>query len=171
MLVIDVQGKLAELMHEKESLFKNIGILIQAAQLLDIPILWTEQMPEKIGPTVESIRRLMPVQRPIIKKSFGCCGEKQFIDALAASRRREVVVSGIETHVCVYQTVSQLIDLKYSVQVVADAVSSRASLNKHIGLERIKSLGGIITSAEMILLELLKTAEHSQFRNALNLIQ
>ncbi len=144
LVVIDVQEKLTPLVHEKDTILKNIQILIQAAQGLDIPILWSEHVPEKIGPTIESIRRLMPVQKPIVKKSFGCCGEKQFVDALAASRRREVILCGIEAHVCVYQTAAQMLERKYAVQVVADAVSSRAASNKNAGLERIESQGGAV---------------------------
>ncbi len=171
LFVVDVQDRLAELVQEPKSLLKNISILVKAAQLLDIPILWTEQLPEKLGATVGPIRQLLVKQKPIAKSSFGCCGEKQFMDVLTVSERREVIVSGIETHVCIYQTVGELLERQYAVAVVADAVSSRTSLNQHIGLERIKALGGIITSTEMILLELLKTAKHNQFRGVLELIR
>lgn len=171
LFVIDVQEKLAPLMHEKDTLLKNIQILIRAAQGLDIPILWTEQLPDKIGPTVESIRRLMPAQKPIVKKSFGCCGEPNFTKALGALYRKQIIVTGIETHVCVYQTVSQLLAASYKVQVVADGLSSRTPENKEIGLARMRAEGGIITSMEMVLFELLKTAEHAQFKGILELIR
>lgn len=171
LVVIDVQDKLTPLMQEKDTLLKNIQILIQAAQGLDIPILWSEHVPEKIGATVESIRRLMPTQKPIVKTSFGCCGEGSFTKALASLYRKQIIVTGIETHVCVYQTAAQLLDSSYKVQVVSDAVSSRAASNKDIGLKKMQSLGAAITSTEMILFELLKTAEHSQFRNILDLVR
>lgn len=171
LVVIDVQEKLTPLMQEKDALLKNIQILIQAAQGLDIPILWSEHVPEKIGATVESIQRLMPAQKPIVKKSFGCCGEKNFTKTLASFFRKQIIVTGVETHVCVYQTVAQLLDSSYKVQVVADAVSSRAASNKDIGLKKMQSLGAVITSTEMVLFELLKTAEHSQFRNILDLVR
>ncbi|MBI5024554.1 MAG: hydrolase [Candidatus Omnitrophica bacterium] len=171
LLIIDVQEKLTPLMQEKDALLKNIQILIQAAQGLDIPILWSEHVPEKIGATVESIRRLMPTRKPIVKKNFGCCGEPNFTKALASLFRKQIIVAGIETHVCVYQTVAQLLGSSYKVQVVSDAVSSRASSNKGVGLERIRSCGGVITSTETILFELLQTAEHSQFRNILDLVR
>ena len=171
MLVIDVQEKLTPLVHEKDILLKNIRIMIQAAQVLDIPILWSEHVPDKIGATVEPIRRLMPVQKPIVKKTFGCCGEKNSTKALAALYRKQIIVTGIEAHVCVYQTVAQLLESSYKVQVVADAVSSRAASNKDIGLERIRSCGGEITSTETMLFELLRTAEHGQFRNILDLVR
>src|SRR3989338_141019 len=171
LVVIDIQEKLAPLMHEKDILLKNIQILIQAAQVLDIPILWSEHVPEKIGATVESIRRLMPTQKPIVKTSFGCGGKESFTKALASLYRKQIIVTGIEAHVCVYQTVAQLLGSSYKVQVVSDAVSSRTPENKEIGLARMRSEGGVITATEMILFELLKTAEHSQFRNILDLVR
>lgn len=171
LVVIDVQEKLTPLVHEKDTLLKNIQILIQAAQGLDIPILWSEHVPEKIGPTIESIRRLMPVQKPIVKKSFGCCGEERFVKALGSLYRKQIIVAGIETHVCVCQTVAQLLGSSYQIQVVADAVSSRTLGNKEIGLARMRSEGGVITSTEMVLFELLKTAEHAQFKGILELIR
>ena len=123
LVVIDVQEKLAPLMHEKDILLKNIQILIQAAQVLDIPILWSEHVPEKIGATVESIRRLLPTQKPVVKKSFGCCGEEWFIKALASLKRSQMILCGIETHICVYQTAVQLLGRKYAGQVVAGTFS------------------------------------------------
>ena len=171
LVVIDVQEKLTPLAREKDTLLKNIQILIQAAQILDIPILWSEHVPVKIGVTVESVRRSMPTQKPIIKTSFSCGGEENFTKALAALYRKQIIVTGIETHVCVYQTVAQLLGASYKVQVVSDAVSSRAPENKEIGLARMRSEGGVITSTEMVLFELLKTAEHRQFRNILDLVR
>ncbi len=171
LVVIDIQESLALLIHEKDTLLKNTQILIRAAQVLDIPILWSEHVPQKIGVTVEPIRRLMPTQKPIVKTSFGCCGEERFTKALAALYRKQIIVAGIESHVCVYQTAAQLLTASYKVQVVSDAVSSRTPENKAIGLSRIQSEGGVITSTEMILFELLQTAEHSQFRNILDLVR
>ena len=97
--------------------------------------------------------------------------EGSFTKALASLYRKQIIVTGIETHVCVYQTVAQLLDSSYKVQVVSDAVSSRATSSKDIGLKKMQSLGAAITSTEMILFELLKTAEHSQFRNILDLVR
>ena len=120
-LVIDIQGKLAALMFEKEKVYRNIKAIIKAARILEIPVLWTEQVPGKIGQTVPEIAALLSPLKPIPKSSFSCCGEKKFLDALAALKRRQMIVTGIETHVCVYQTAADLIERKYEVQVVADA--------------------------------------------------
>ncbi len=171
LLVIDVQGTLAHRMHEKEKLFKNLTSIIKAASILDIPVLWTEQAPQKIGATVSEIADLLTGLQPIAKTSFSCLKEPVFLAALRKLKRRQVIVLGIETHVCVYQTVADLVDGKYSVQVVTDAVSSRTAENKAHGLERIKATGAVLTCVEMIACELLGKAEGPKFKEILQLIK
>jgi len=169
--VIDIQGKLAQLMHKKHELFKNTSRLIQASFLLKIPVLVTEQVPEKLGSTIPEISKLLKDDQPIGKTSFSCCGQDQFMQKLAALNRKQVIVTGIEAHVCVYQTVCDLISKNFDVQVVGDAVSSRTQENKNYALERIKSCGGTITSTEMIICELLRDSTHPHFKDVINLIK
>ena len=118
LVVVDVQGKLAQLMSEKESLFRNIRILIQAAGVLDIPILWCQQVPEALGPTVPEIAELLTGHEPTNKASFSCCGVEEFNVRLEASNRRQVLLCGIETHVCIYQTALDLMSGGLDVTVV-----------------------------------------------------
>src|SRR3989338_3732585 len=160
LLIIDVQGKLAQLMYRKEEMFLNLTRLVQAVDQLDIPILYTEQVSEKLGSTIPAITDLLKKVQPIPKASLSCWGEEKFVQALRRLQRSLIIVAGIETHICVYQTVVDLIGQKYDVQVVCDAVSSRTVENKQIGLERIRLAGGVMTSTEMILCEFLKTARH-----------
>ena len=171
LLVIDVQGKLAALVHDKEKVYRHIEALIKTAQILNIPILYTEQVPEKIGKTIPVLERLLKSAAPITKSSFSCCGSKEFLQRINALNRKQVVVAGIEAHVCVYQTAADLLSLKFDVQVVADAVSSRNADNVCIALERMKKLGADLTSTEMIITELLRTAEHPSFREIIKLIK
>ena len=171
LVVIDIQGKLATLVHEKERTYKNVQALIKAAQILDIPILWTEQVPEKIGPTIEEIASLLHYLKPIHKKTFSCYLEKAFADALRKTNRKQIIICGIETHVCVYQTVADLVAQNFEVQVVADAVSSRTKENKDLALERIRATGATLTAAEMIMCELLRSSEHPRFKEVLSLIK
>ena len=171
LLVIDVQGKLAEIIWDKESLYHAIQKLLQAASLLELPILCTEQMPEKIGKTVPEIEKFLHKEIPMRKTSFSCCGDETFLAAMAGTGRRQAVVCGIETHVCVYQTVSDLMERGYAVQVVADAVSSRSRENKEVALRRMESLGAFLTTSEMILMELMATAEAPAFKSILRLIK
>jgi nicotinamidase-related amidase len=171
LVVIDVQGKLAQLMHEKDSLFKNIVILIKGCGILDIPVIWTQQVPKALGQTIGQITELLTDLEPINKASFSCCGQKEFIETLNEKNRKQVLICGIETHICVYQTAIDLLDKDFQVHVVADAVSSRTPQNKHISLQKMQSLKVQITTTEMLLFELLKTAEHPKFRQIAKLVK
>jgi len=171
LVVVDVQAKLAELMHEKETLFKNIRILIQAAKILDIPVLWCQQAPAALGPTVTQIAELLAGFVSINKSCFSCCLCQEFNEKLEELNRKQVLLCGIETHVCIYQTAVDLIERDYEVEVIADAVSSRTSANKEIGLDRIAAVGARLSSAEMALFEILRTADHPQFKQIAKLVK
>ena len=171
LILIDIQGKLATLMHDNDKLYKNLEILVKSMNILKIPIIWMEQMPENLGPTIEQISNNLPDLKPIPKSTFSCCGDDQFLKKLESIKRNQVLVTGIETHICVYQTACDLISKGYDVQVVADCVSSRVHSNKTIGLERINQAGGLTTSTEMILFELLKSAKSDGFREITRLIK
>jgi len=172
LVVIDVQGKLAQLMDQKEALFANLERIIKGAQALGLPILWTEQVPEKLGETTPQIRELLvDSAEPISKSSFSCCGHPPFMDTFQGLQRQQVLLTGIETHICVYQTALDLLNLGYEVHLVADAVSSRTAANKQIALERIKGAGALLTSTEMALFELLRVAEGDKFRQIARLVK
>jgi nicotinamidase-related amidase len=171
LIVVDVQGKLAQLMTAKEALFKNIRILIQAARILDIPILWCQQAPDALGPTVPEIAELLTGIEPIDKASFSCCGQETFGARLNSLGREQVLLCGIEGHVCVYLTAMDLMEGGLDVTILADAVSSRTEQNRHIALTRLAAEGARISSTEMALFELLKTATHPQFRQVAKLVK
>ena len=172
LLVIDVQGRLAEVMHKKEALFSNVERVIRGARVLDLPIILTEQVPDKLGKTIPAITELIAdVAQPISKSSFSCCGESSFNEQLAAIGRKQILVTGIETHVCVYQTAIDLLDQGYHVELVTDAVSSRTPENRQLGIDRIKKAGATLTSTEMALFELLKIAEGQQFREISKIVK
>ena len=171
LVVIDVQGKLAELMHEKESLFKNISILVKAADLLEIPVVVTEQVPASLGPTVEEIAANLGETQPIDKAAFSCFGDDKFREKLISLRKSQVLICGIESHVCVYQTAADAVRSGWEVHVPADAVSSRDPSNKEVALRRLRTEGVTVSSVEMALFELMKTAEHPAFRDVSKLIK
>jgi nicotinamidase-related amidase len=171
LVVVDVQGKLAQLMHDKRTLFKNIRILIQAAKILDIPTLWCQQRPDALGPTVPDVAELLADHEPINKASFSCCGCEQFNSQLNTLNRNKVLLCGIEAHVCIYQTAVDLLRKEFRVDVIADAVSSRTRENKEIALSRMAAEGAHISSVEMSLFELLKTADHPQFKQIAKLVK
>jgi len=171
LVVVDVQGKLAQIMYEKEQLFKNIQILIKAANILSIPILWCQQVPKALGPTIPEIAELLLGVEPINKACFSCTGHEQFNDKLKQLDTEQVLICGIETHICVYQTAVDLHRKGFEVNVVSDAVSSRTLENKQIALERMSCEGCKLSSVEMALFELLKTAEHLHFKEIAKLIK
>jgi nicotinamidase-related amidase len=171
LVVVDVQGKLAQLMHDKDALFKNIRILIKAVKMLDIPVLWCQQCPETLGATVPEIVELLTDDKPINKSAFSCCGEENFNIRLNKSSRQQIILCGIETHVCIYQTAMDLQRKGFDVDVVADAVSSRSQDNKQLALSKMSAGGINISCTEMTLFELLKTAKHPQFKNIAKLIK
>ncbi len=171
LVVVDIQGKLAQLMHDKETLFKNVRILIQAAKLLEVPILWCQQVPESLGPTVPEIAELLAQDTPIDKASFSCVGHEPFNIELESLDREQVLLCGIETHVCIYQTAMDLLWDDYDVTVVADAVSSRTPENKRIALEALAAEGVLVAGTEMVLFDLLETAQHPQFKAIARLVK
>ena len=171
LIVVDVQGKLAQLMHEKDRLFENIQILIKGCKVLNVPILWTQQVPRALGQTITQVAELLSGIEPIDKSSFSCCGEEKFLDALEKLNRKQILLCGIETHICIYQTALDLLQRDYYVEIVTDAVSSRNLKNKEIALKKMQSLSAGLTSTEMALFELAKTAEHPQFKQIAKLVK
>jgi len=171
LVIIDVQGKLAQLMVDKKALFKNLQVLLQAAKILEIPILWCQQVPEALGPTLPEIAALLADSEPVNKACFSCCGEERFRTELGRLGRKQVLLCGIETHVCVYQTAMDLMPQGFDVTVIADAVSSRTAQNRQIALSRLAAEGAHISSAEMALFELLRTAQHPQFKQIARLVK
>jgi nicotinamidase-related amidase len=171
LVVVDVQGKLAALSHDRQVLFKNIQILIKAAKILDIPVLWSQQCPASLGPTVPEIAQLLTDNQPIDKASFSCCGDEQFISKLNSLNRRQPLLCGIETHICIYQTAVDLRSRGYEVSVIADAVSSRTLDNKQTAITKMQTMRINIYSTEMALFELLKTADHPKFKQIAKLVK
>jgi nicotinamidase-related amidase len=171
LVVVDVQEKLWAAMYEKELLRDNTVRIVQGAKILGVPIVWTEQNPKGLGPTLPEVAQLLTESSPVTKLSFSCCGEKDFMAKLDELNRKQILITGMETHVCVYQTIADLRNMGYEVQVVADAVSSRTPENRAIGLERAKEAGASITSTETALFELLKVAEGDRFKQMLKVVK
>ena len=171
LLVIDVQGKLAQLMHDKERVFENIQRMVKGARALELPIIWTEQYPEGLGLTIPEIAQLLVDQKPVIKNTFSCFGNDEFAAHLQELGRKQILLTGIETHVCVYQTAADLTQKDFRVEVIVDAVSSRTPENKQIGLDRMKDMGVWWNTTEMALFELLRIAEGKKFKEILRIVK
>jgi nicotinamidase-related amidase len=171
LIIIDVQEKLYRVMHNREALAANLQKMIKCAQVLEIPLLVTEQNPNALGPTIPELKNLMPHIQPISKLSFSCCGEQKFLNKLSALNCKQLLLVGIEAHICVYQTALELLEKGHEVQVLADCVSSRTEENKKLGLEKIKEAGGSATSVEIALFELLRIAEGGTFKEISKIVK
>jgi nicotinamidase-related amidase len=164
LIIIDMQERLFPVMAEKEMLLRNVLKLIKGAQVLEIPTLLTEQYPKGLGPTLPEIKVVIPDIKPIEKVSFNCCDEAVFCRALEALKRKQVLIAGIEAHICVYQTATALARAGYEVQVAGDCVSSREKENRLVALFKMGAVGVSPTTAEMALFELLKAARGDKFK-------
>jgi nicotinamidase-related amidase len=164
LLIIDVQEKLFRVIHGKEQLLSNLQKLAKGCRLLGVPALLTEQNPAGLGPTVPELAALMPEAEKVIKFSFSCCAEADFNERIKATGRRQILICGIESHICVYQTAMDLLAAGYEVQVVCDCVSSRLPDNKDLALRRLETEGAKLTGVEMALFELLRTAKSERFK-------
>lgn len=171
LVIVDVQGKLAKIMHQSQELLNNISNLIQGAKLLDIPILWLEQYPQGLGPTNESIYELLTPNEAVSKMTFSACQTEEFQQQLNEVNKKSLLVAGIESHICVYQTVQDLLNHNHEVEVVTDCVSARTLANKQVGIDKMVSIGAKVTSVEMALFELMKTAEHPKFKEISKIIK
>jgi nicotinamidase-related amidase len=164
LVVVDIQERLAAVMSEREKVIANSLHLIEAAKLLHFQILLTEQYPRGLGTTVPEIRDALPSYKPIEKLMFGCCGEPRFMEAIASTGKKKVILCGMETHVCVLQTCLGLLEDAYTVHVVKDAVCSRTEENYRIGIGFMRDAGAVITGTETVLFQLLERAGTEEFR-------
>jgi nicotinamidase-related amidase len=171
LLLIDFQERLFPVMHEKEKLLKNVIKLIKGARVLEIPIILTEQYPKGLGPTLPEIKELIPEVKPIEKVCFSCSDEPAFNTALKSLKRKQVLIAGIEAHICVYQTAMALARSGYAVQVVTDGTSSRDPDNKVTALTRFRVMGILPTTTEMALFELLKIAQGDKFKQISSIVK
>jgi len=171
LVMIDFQGNLARAMVDKENLFANNVNLIRGFRAFGLPMMITEQTPDKLGSTIGQISEELGGLKPIAKETFSCWANPSFRDQLESLTRRHVVLTGIECHICVYQTALDLIQNGYSVHLVADAVSSRTPENREVGIQAIKRAGAQVTSTEMVLFELLRTAADPKAREIFKIVK
>lgn len=170
-LIIDLQERLVTHMHERDELIAKNRLLIEGLKLLDVPIVLTEQYPRGLGKTVDGIAQLFTHDIPFEKITFSCCDDAAIRSRLQSLGRKTVIIAGIETHVCVLQTVLDLFDKGMSPVVVEDAVSSRSMSDKQVAIRRIEGMGGRTTTVESLLFELMRTAQHPSFKTISALVK
>lgn len=171
LIIVDIQGNLAQAMYDKENLFANNVKMIQGFKAFNLPIIVTEQIPQKLGQTLSVISQELNGIVPIAKETFSCWDDQNFIKQLKALSRKHIVLTGIECHVCIYQTALDLISNGYTVHLVSDAVSSRTSENRQVGIAAMKSARAHITSTEMVLFKLLRTAADPKAKELFKIVK
>jgi len=170
-LIIDLQERVFPLIYEQEKLLKNILVLIKSIKILEIPILVTEQYVKGLGPTVHAIASTLQGIERIEKSSFSCCDEPKVMLQLASSGKENVIIAGIESHVCVLQTVTDLLKNGFHPIVVEDCISSRKESDKRTAIQRMQQEGAIITTYESILFELLRYSGTEEFKAISRLVK
>lgn len=172
LVVVDVQPAVLDLVWERERVLARSRFLIECAKLLDVPVIVTEQNPEKLGATDEQLSSLVDDPRATVRKmSFSAWGEKGFIRTIEHHKRAQAVIVGIETHICINQTAHDLMDEEIDAIVCADAVSARTERMHEIGLKRMSDEGAAIAHTESVVYEWLQSAEHPAFREVLKLVK
>lgn len=171
LVLIDIQGKLAQIVDESDFVVNNIATVVQGAKLLALPILWVEQYPKGLGPTDERIAKHLTDEKLIEKITFSAYDTEEFVQALEQTGRKKVLLAGIETHICVYQTAAHLLANGYEVEVLADCVSSRTAGNREVGIQKMLQLGATITSVEMALFEMQQIAKGDTFKAISKLVK
>ena len=171
LIVIDVQGNLAHQMFEKEVLFDSLTKMIMGARVLEIPIICVEQNPKGLGETIAAIADLLTDYPKVSKSTFSCVGDEGFLRQLETSSKKQVILVGIEAHVCVYQTALDFLNKAYQVTIITDAISSRTKENKLLALQNLRAAGAKMSSVEMALFEMLKKAEGPRFKEIIKLLK
>lgn len=173
LLVIDVQERLCAAMDHKvlARLTKHIGILLESAETLEVPVLITEQYVKGLGPTLPELKERAGTAPCYEKMAFSCCGSSEFLEKLKQTGRTQIIVTGMESHVCVLQTVIELRDAGYEVHLVKDAVMSRDKRNWETAVEAMTLTGAVPTCTELVVFQLLKVAGTEEFKKLSRLVR
>ena len=171
LVMVDFQGKLAQIVDRSEMVVPNVLRLVKGCQALGVPILPTLQVPEKLGPILSELEEPLK-DVPIISKShFSALREPNFLLALDNTKRKQVLLTGIEAHVCVLQTGLDLLDAGYQVHVLSDGVFSRTAENHDLALQRLYDNGAVLSSVEIALFEMTRTSQHPEFKTISKLVK
>jgi nicotinamidase-related amidase len=169
LLVVDLQDRLIDTIAQHGAVVENIKALIKAARVLNVPVLATEQ--DKLGEVVPEVRGLLSDSPKFRKLSFSCCGDSAFMKKFRQVSKKTVIVCGIETHICVLQTVLDLLNRRYRVLLVTDATSSHALIDRETAIWRMRDAGAVMATAEAVIYELTERAGTEEFRRILEIVK
>ena len=164
LLIIDIQERLAAAMKMKQQVIANCLHLLEAARLLNMPVLLTEQYPKGLGTTLSEIREALPSYEPFEKTAFDCCREIGFVEKIASAARPTILLTGMEAHICVLQTAIGLLKAGYGVHVVRDAVCSRRKEDFKAAIDLMRDAGAVAATTETVLFQLLERAGTEPFK-------
>jgi nicotinamidase-related amidase len=170
-LIIDIQERLFPHIYKHDFIADNTAILIRGLKILELPVILTQQYTIGLGETISVIKGSLPDLTPIEKNCFSCCDEPMFKDSLKQVDKKFVIIAGIEAHVCVLQTVLDLLTDGYTPVVIENCISSRKNRDKKTAVERMRQEGAIITTYESILFELTRFAGTAQFKEISRLVK
>jgi len=171
LIVVDVQGKLARVVEDSEHMIGQIQKLVKGMLALEIPIILTAQVPEKLGETVEEIAEVLPDLKQVSRTSFSVFRSIEILNTLAELKRKQIILCGFETHICLYQSALDLMNSDYEVYLVVDGTSSRKGVDKATAIMRVNAEGGKLTTVEMTLYELMRDARHPAFKTVAKIIK
>ncbi len=167
-VAVDLQEKLLPAIADRDRVVRNTVLILRLAEVLGVPVVLTTQYRKGLGETVAEVRDAAPGIEPLDKTSFGCFQDEAFLQRLnALGSRDQLVVTGVESHICVAQTVLGALEKSYQAHVVSDAVGSRTAENREVGLRRMERAGALISSAEMCVYELLGRSDAPAFKKML----
>jgi len=164
LVIVDIQESLANVMSERKKVVENSLHLIEISKLLNIPVILTEQYPKGLGHTVNEIKEALPSYAPFEKMTFDCCKGPAFLENIGNLKKKNIILTGMETHVCILQTCLSLLKNGYKVHLVKDAVCSRTKDNFIAGIEMMRDAGAVITCTETVLFQLLEKAGTEEFK-------
>ena len=171
LIIVDVQEKLMGVMGRRERVIDSIVKLLHLSVLYNLPVILTEQYPKWLGPTLPEIKELLPLYEPIDKLNFNCCDVDVFNRRLESEDLKNIILAGVESHICVFQTCFSLAEKGYRVHVPQDAVDSRRDENWKVGLELMKDAGASITSTETVIYQIMKKMGTKEFKKMFKVVK
>ena len=172
LVIVDVQEAFRAVVSDFPQIAARCSLVVRGFQALNLPVIITEQYPKGLGRTAEEILFAVPPEFEFDEKStFSSCGSTAFLEKLQAVGAKQILLGGLETHICVNQTAHDLIDKGYDVQILTDCVGSRFTIDKETALKKMQMHGVIPTTVETALFELLRDSKHEKFREIQNLIK
>lgn len=171
LIIVDAQERLMQVMDNPDRVTDRVLKLLNLSRLFSLPVILTEQNPTLLGSTIPAVKAMLPEYTPIEKLDFDCCNVDAFNQRLQEKALRNIILTGVETHICIFQTCVSLMQRGYTVHVPHHAVDSRTADNWHIGLSLMREAGAVITSAETVIFQILKRAGTPEFREMLKVVK